>query len=42
MSDVFNVKHLIPYEGDNSSGDEISDSRANLLVEGENDGDEIA
>ncbi|KAL6531492.1 hypothetical protein OROMI_027855 [Orobanche minor] len=42
-SDVFNVKHLVPFEGDNTSGDEAaSDSRANCLEDGENDGDEAA
>lgn len=40
---VFNVKHLVPYEGDNSSSDEIdADSRANLFLVEENDDDEIA
>lgn len=30
--DVFNVKHLIPFVGDNSSTDDmVSDSRTNLL-----------
>lgn len=42
-SDVFNVKHLIPYEAGHSSGDEASsDSRTNRLSPGENDGDEAA
>ncbi|KAL6580256.1 hypothetical protein OROMI_008280 [Orobanche minor] len=42
-ADVFNVKHLVPFEGDNSSGDEADrDSRANRSKAGENDGDEAA
>jgi hypothetical protein len=37
-SDVFNVKHLIPYSMDASSEDEMaSDSRANLFHPGEDD-----
>lgn len=37
-SDVFNVKHLIPYSTDASSEDEMaSDSRANLFHPGEDD-----
>lgn len=30
-SDVFNVKHLLPYHGDSSNDDTGSDSRTNLL-----------
>ncbi|KAK6114742.1 hypothetical protein DH2020_007011 [Rehmannia glutinosa] len=42
-SDVFNVKHLVPFVGDSTSGDEAqSDSRANRFQVGENDGDEAA
>lgn len=42
-SDVFNVKHLVPFQGENSSGDEAnSDSRANRLNARKNDGDEAA
>ncbi|KAK6155787.1 hypothetical protein DH2020_010035 [Rehmannia glutinosa] len=42
-SDVFNVKHLVPYHGDGSDGEETaSDSRANLFQDGENDGEETA
>ncbi|XP_057808911.1 uncharacterized protein LOC131023389 [Salvia miltiorrhiza] len=42
-SDVFNVKHLIPFHGDNISGDEVqADSRTNRFNGGENDGDEVA
>lgn len=38
---VFNVKHLVPYVGENSIGYETApDSRANPFQEGENDGDE--
>lgn len=40
-SDVFNVKHLISFHGENT-GDETSDSRANLLEKEGNDGDETA
>lgn len=37
-SDVFNVKHLIPFSGDNpSAGDPPFDSRSNLSHPGEND-----
>ncbi|KAL6523452.1 hypothetical protein OROGR_017055 [Orobanche gracilis] len=40
-SDVFNVKHLVPYSGEHSYGDEAEhDLRANRFEEGENDGDE--
>lgn len=42
-SDVFNVKHLITYVGDNSCRGEIrSDSRANLFQKRENGGDKFA
>lgn len=38
-SDVFNVKHLIPYSGDTSSSEDemASHSRANLFHPGEDD-----
>lgn len=35
-ADVFNVRHLIPYTGDNSS-DEDTNSRANFCLAGEDD-----
>ncbi|KAH6772116.1 hypothetical protein C2S51_010520 [Perilla frutescens var. frutescens] len=36
-------KHLVPFHGDNSSGNEADDdSRANRFDGGENDGDEAA
>ncbi|KAH6761169.1 hypothetical protein C2S51_018118 [Perilla frutescens var. frutescens] len=42
-SDVFNVKHLVPYLGHGFSRDETSvDSRTNPFQERENDGDETA
>ncbi|KAL6503790.1 hypothetical protein OROGR_025713 [Orobanche gracilis] len=42
-SDIFNVKHLVPFAGENPSRDETgSDSRANRLLPGDNDGDETA
>lgn len=42
-SDVFNIKHLIPFTCDNSSGDETgTDSRVNRSSPGEDDGDETA
>ncbi|KAL6547828.1 hypothetical protein OROHE_009533 [Orobanche hederae] len=42
-SDVLNVKHLVPFEADNFSGDKaVVDSRANRFEEEENDGDEAA
>ncbi|KAL6548848.1 hypothetical protein OROHE_008693 [Orobanche hederae] len=42
-SDVFNIKHLIPFHGDNNSGDEADfDSRANRSKAVENGGDEAA
>ncbi|KAL5728355.1 hypothetical protein ACHQM5_001448 [Ranunculus cassubicifolius] len=40
-SDVFNVKHLVPYHGDNSSEDE-SNSMTNSIQPGEEDVDRIA
>ncbi|KAL6518279.1 hypothetical protein OROMI_033980 [Orobanche minor] len=41
IADVFNVKHLTPFAGDNDVGDEtFSDSRANRSQPGDNDGDE--
>ncbi|GER30607.1 gag-pol polyprotein [Striga asiatica] len=39
-SDVFNVKHLVPFYGDNSTDESGTDSRANPLQPGENDADE--
>ncbi|KAL6504367.1 hypothetical protein OROGR_026290 [Orobanche gracilis] len=42
-SDVLNVKHLVPFAGDNSSEDETgADSRANRFQPMEDDEDEIA
>ncbi|KAL6519096.1 hypothetical protein OROGR_018416 [Orobanche gracilis] len=42
-SDVFNVKHLVPFVGDSSSDDDVgSDSRANLLYPGGNDAGQVA
>ena len=35
-SDVFNVKHLIPYHVDSSDNDVIGNSRINFLHPGEN------
>lgn len=41
-SDVFNVKHLLPYTGDTSSDEEPStDSRTNLSPPGEDDADQL-
>lgn len=38
-SDVFNVKHLVPFDGaEDASSEDGSDLRANLLCVGENDG----
>ncbi|GJU22441.1 putative nucleotidyltransferase, ribonuclease H [Tanacetum coccineum] len=37
-SDVFNVKHLIPYHGDSSDDDLAMNSRANFVYPGGNDG----
>ncbi|GJZ96147.1 hypothetical protein Tco_0668481 [Tanacetum coccineum] len=36
-SDVFNVKHLLPYHGDSSDDDIVVNSRANFVYPGEND-----
>ncbi|GJZ47672.1 zinc finger, CCHC-type containing protein [Tanacetum coccineum] len=36
-SDVFNVKHLLPYHGDSSDDDPVENSRANFVYPGEND-----
>ncbi|GJV36248.1 hypothetical protein Tco_1408725 [Tanacetum coccineum] len=36
-SDVFNVKHLLPYHGDSSDDDLVVNSRANFVYPGEND-----
>ncbi|GJU36998.1 retrotransposon protein, putative, ty1-copia subclass [Tanacetum coccineum] len=36
-SDVFNVKHLLPYHGDSSDDDPVVNSRANFVYPGEND-----
>jgi hypothetical protein len=41
-SDVFNVKHLLPYHGDSSDDDLVGNSRANFVYPGENDVDELA
>ncbi|KAL6542311.1 hypothetical protein OROMI_023913 [Orobanche minor] len=42
-SDVFNVIHLAPYVGNNSSGYKVgSDSRANRFEDGKNDENEVA
>lgn len=42
-SDVFNVKHLVPFVGENSRGDETPhDLRTNHFSPGEDDGDKIA
>ncbi|KAK6150316.1 hypothetical protein DH2020_015248 [Rehmannia glutinosa] len=42
-SDVFNVKHLVPFHDESTSGDEThDDSGANRFHVGENDGDETA
>ncbi|GJZ36601.1 hypothetical protein Tco_0582792 [Tanacetum coccineum] len=37
-SDVFNVKHLIPYHGDSSDDDLVMNSRTNFVYPGGNDG----
>ncbi|GKE35615.1 hypothetical protein Tco_1454937, partial [Tanacetum coccineum] len=37
-SDVFNVKHLIPYHGDSSDDDLAMNSRTNFVYPGGNDG----
>ncbi|KAH7573472.1 hypothetical protein JRO89_XS03G0155100 [Xanthoceras sorbifolium] len=40
--DVFNVKHLVPYKGDNSDEDlDVANSRVNFLHHGWNDGDHV-
>ncbi|GJY74969.1 putative reverse transcriptase domain-containing protein [Tanacetum coccineum] len=36
-SDVFNVKHLLPYHGDSSDDDLVVNSRANFVYPGGND-----
>ncbi|GJW75154.1 serine-threonine/tyrosine-protein kinase catalytic domain-containing protein [Tanacetum coccineum] len=36
-SDVFNVKHLLPYHGDSSDEDSVENSRANFVYPEEND-----
>ncbi|GKB64963.1 putative reverse transcriptase domain-containing protein [Tanacetum coccineum] len=36
-SDVFNVKHLLPYHGDSSDDDLVVNSRANFIFPGGND-----
>ena len=42
-SDVFNVKHRIPYRGDNSEEEDMTEnSRANSFQPGEDDADSIA
>lgn len=40
MSDVLNVKHLVPFNGNSSYGDE--NSRANAFQPGEDDVNQIA
>ncbi|GKE52344.1 hypothetical protein Tco_1487500 [Tanacetum coccineum] len=37
-SDIFNVKHLIPYHGDSSDDDLAMNSRTNFVYPGRNDG----
>ncbi|GFS44399.1 hypothetical protein Acr_00g0090100 [Actinidia rufa] len=41
-SDVFNVKHLMPYRGDSSEEEEVLNSRANSFQPGEADADSKA
>ena len=41
-SDVFNVKHLIPYVGDSSDEDDVGNSRAKFAHPGGNDAVEKA
>ena len=42
-TNVFNVKHLIPYMGDSSLGDDDAvNSRANFLLPGRNDAEQKA
>ena len=42
IADVFNVKHLIPYVGDSSLGDDdATNSRANFLRPGGNDAERL-
>ena len=41
-SDVFNVKHLIPYDGDSSDEDDVGNLRANFSHPGGNDAVEKA
>nr|GFA49017.1 hypothetical protein [Tanacetum cinerariifolium] len=36
-SDVFNVKHLLPYHGNSSDEDIVGNSRTNFVYPGEND-----
>nr|GEW18453.1 putative reverse transcriptase domain-containing protein [Tanacetum cinerariifolium] len=36
-SDVFNVKHLLPYHGNSSDEDSVGNSRTNFVYPGEND-----
>ena len=36
-SDVFNVKHLLPYFGDSSDDELVADSRSNFVYPGGND-----
>ena len=38
--DMFNVKHLIPFTGDSSDDDTVSNSRPNFLSPGGNDVDQ--
>nr|GEX45500.1 putative reverse transcriptase domain-containing protein [Tanacetum cinerariifolium] len=37
-SDVFNVKHLLPYHGNSSNEDSVGNSRTNFVYPGGNDG----
>ena len=42
-TDVFNVKHLIPFHGDSSEEEDVTEnSRANSFQPGEEDADSIA
>ncbi|GFS29747.1 hypothetical protein Acr_00g0008180 [Actinidia rufa] len=41
-SDVYNVKHLMPYRGDSSEEEEVLNSRANSFQSGEDDVDSKA
>ena len=41
-TDVFNVKHLIPFHGDSFDDDSTGNSRLNFSCPGESDADQIA